>query len=65
MICSLKLKKDGPILKMLLWICAFGFEAIPHPSCYLAFITDKTHHRPVIAFFCATSVASSAMLEVP
>ena len=24
-------------------------EAIPHPSCYLTNIVDKTHHRPVIA----------------
>ena len=31
--------------------CAFGFEAMPHLSCYLTFIMDKTHHGLVIAFF--------------
>ena len=28
--------------------CAFGFEAMPHPSCYLTSIMDKTRHKPVI-----------------
>ena len=31
--------------------CAFGFEAIPHLSCYLTSIVNKTHHEPVIALF--------------
>ena len=31
--------------------CSFGFEAIPHPSCYLTSIVDKAHHCPVIAPF--------------
>ena len=31
--------------------CTFGFEAIPHPSCFLTSILDKTHHEPVIAPF--------------
>ena len=51
MICSLKFKKDVRILKMLLWICAFGFEPILHPSCHLTSIMDKTHRGPVIALF--------------
>ena len=29
--------------------CAFGFEVIPHPSCYLSPIMNKTPHGPVIA----------------
>ena len=28
---------------------AFGCEAIPHPSLYITFTVDKTHHGPVIA----------------
>ena len=36
---------------MFLGICAFGFEVIPHPSCYFTFIMDKTRHGPVIALF--------------
>ena len=37
LVCSLRFKKDVLILKILLsfGFCAFGFEAIPHPSCYL------------------------------
>ena len=31
--------------------CAFGFEALPYPSCYLTSTVDKTHHGPVIAPF--------------
>ena len=31
--------------------CVFGFEAMPHTSCYLTSIMDKTHHAPVIALF--------------
>ena len=31
--------------------CAFGFEATPHPSCYLNSIVDETHHGLVIATF--------------
>ena len=31
--------------------CAFGFEAIAHPSCYLTSIVDKTHHGPVTGPF--------------
>ena len=67
MICNLKFKKDVLILKMLLldFALAFGFEAIPHPSCYLTSIVDKTHHGPVVAFFfCATSAAFIATSEV-
>ena len=45
--------------------CAFGFEAIPHLSSYLTSIVAKTHDGPVIApFFCATSAAFLATLEV-
>ena len=54
MICSFRFKKDVLILKMLLcfgFLETFGFEAIPHPSCYLTSIVDKTHHEPVIAPF--------------
>ena len=29
--------------------CAFDFEAMAHPSCYLTSIMDKTHHGPFIA----------------
>ena len=40
------------MVKVLLWMCyTFGFEAMPHPSCYLTSIMDKTHHEPVIALF--------------
>ena len=49
MIYSVRFKKDVLFLKM--FFCfgfwAFGFEAIPHPSCYLNFIVDKIHHGPV------------------
>ena len=31
--------------------CAFGFEAIPHPRCYLTSIMDKTHHDQLLLFF--------------
>ena len=34
---------------------AFGFEVIPHPSCYLTSVMDKIHHWPVIAFFLCNS----------
>ena len=37
--------------------CAFGFEAIPHPSCYLTSIVDKTHHGPAIAQVIAPPIA--------
>ena len=50
MICNLKFKKDILILIMLL--CAFGFEAIPHPSCYLTSIMDKTHGQLLLFFLC-------------
>ena len=51
MICSLKLNKDFVILKCCCGFCAFGFEAMPHPSCYLTPIMAKTHLGPVIALF--------------
>ena len=53
MICSLRFKKDFTFFKMLLYFGfrTFGFEAIPHPSCYLTYIVDETHHGPVIALF--------------
>ena len=53
MICNLRFKKDVLIFKILLCFgyCAFCFEAISHPSCYLTSIVDKTHHGPVIAPF--------------
>ena len=53
MICSLRFNKRCSFSKMLLCFefCAFGFEAIPHPNCYLTSIVDKTHHGPVIAPF--------------
>ena len=52
-ICSLRFKKDVLFFKMLLCfgLCAFGFEAIPHPSCYLTSIVDETHHFPVTTPF--------------
>ena len=31
--------------------CAFEFEAMPHLSCYLTSIVDKTHNRPVVVSF--------------
>ena len=31
--------------------CAFGFEAIPYPSCYLFSIVDKTHHGQLLLLF--------------
>ena len=31
--------------------CDFEFEAIPHPSCHLISIVDKTQHGLVIASF--------------
>ena len=31
--------------------CVLGFEAMPHTSCYFTSIRDKTHCRPIIAFF--------------
>ena len=53
------------ILIMLLWILCFWFEAIPHPSCYLTSIVDKTHHgHSYCFFFCATSAAFLATSEV-
>ena len=52
MICSLRFKKDNLILKCCFEFCAFRFEAIPHPKCYLISIVDKTHHGTVIAPFC-------------
>ena len=53
MICSLGFKRDALILKILLCFgfCAFDFEAMPHPSCYLTSIVEKTHHGQVIAPF--------------
>ena len=36
---------------MLLGLCAFGFQVIPHPSCYFTSIMGKTHHGPVIVLF--------------
>ena len=51
MICSLKFEKDVVILKMLLWILCFWFEAMLHPSCYLTSVMNKTHHRLVAALF--------------
>ena len=45
--------------------CAFAFEAMPHPSCYLTSIMDETPYGPVIALFsCATSAAFLTTLEV-
>ena len=52
MTCSLRFKKDVFILMLLCFgFCAFGFEAKPHPSCYLTLIVDQTHHWSVIAPF--------------
>ena len=53
MICILRFKRDILFFKMLLCFgfCAFDFEAIPHPSCYLTFIVDETDHGPVMAPF--------------
>ena len=48
---------------MLLWILCS--EAIPHSSCYLTSIVDKTHHESVIARFSVqTSAAFLATSEV-
>ena len=51
--CLLKKRCWVLILKILHYFgfYAFGFEAIPHPSCYLISIVDKTHYGPVIALF--------------
>ena len=53
MIGSLRLKKDVVFLKMLLCFgfCVFVFKSIPHPSCYLTSILDKTQYGPIIAPF--------------
>ena len=51
MICSLKFRKDLLSLKCCSGFCAFGFEAMSHPSCYLTSIIEKTHHGPVIVLF--------------
>ena len=51
MIFSLTFKKDNLVLKLCFGFSAFGFEAIPYPSCYLTSIVNKTHHEPVIAPF--------------
>ena len=53
MICSLRFKKDFPILKILLYFefCVFGFEAIPDPSCFMTSIVDINQHGPVITQF--------------
>ena len=32
-------------------LCAFGFQVIPHPSCYFTSIMGKTHHGPLIVLF--------------
>ena len=64
MICSFEFKTDVLILKMLKFsfgFYAFDFEVIPHPSCYLTFIMGKTPHY---SFFCETSAAFLAALEV-
>ena len=37
--------------KCCLGLRAFGFEAMPHPSCYLTFVMDKTYHGAVVAPF--------------
>ena len=52
-ICSLRFKKDVLFFKMLLCFrfCAFGFEAIAHPICYLTSAVDKTCRGPVTASF--------------
>ena len=39
------------MLKLRFGFCAFGFEGLRRPSCYLTSIVDKTHHEPVIAPF--------------
>ena len=65
MICSLKFRKDLLSLKCCSGFCAFGFEAMSHPSCYLTSIIEKNHHGPVIVlFFCANSAAFLATSEV-
>ena len=53
MLCCLRFREDVLFLKILLWFgfCTFGFEALPHRSCYLTSIVDETHHGPVIAPF--------------
>ena len=45
--------KDVLFLEMLFCFgfCAFGFEAILRPSCYLTSAVDKIHHGPVIVPF--------------
>ena len=39
------------MLKLRFGFCAFGFEAIRRPSCYLISIVDKAQHEPIIAPF--------------
>ena len=49
----MRLKKDVLFLKMLhcFGLRASGFEAIPHPSCYLTSNVDKSYHGQAIAPF--------------
>ena len=48
---QLEIQKRRVYLKNVALDFVFGFAAIPHPSCYLTSIMDKTHHGPVIALF--------------
>ena len=68
MIYSLRFKKDVLILKVLLCFrfCAFVFEAIPHPSCYLTSVKYKSNHGPIFAHFSVQILQLFlATLEVP
>ena len=51
MICAAWNSKKILSEKCCLVFCAFDFEAIPPPNCYLTSIMDKTHHGSVIALF--------------
>ena len=48
---QLEIQKKGYLKTVALGgfgFCAFDFEAMAHPSCYLTSIMDKTHHGPFI-----------------
>ena len=63
---QLEIQKRRFYLKNVALDFVFGFEAIPHPSCYLTSIMNKTHDGWVsyCSFFCETLAAFLATSEV-
>ena len=63
---QLDTQKDALFLKMLLCFrfFAFGFEAIPHSICNLAFIVDETYLGSVVAAFSVQLCRFLVTLEV-